>query len=153
MLVRNGRNILSLLASNRARQIKSIDGTLYSANMTNIISYFGYSSIIVGTGTTPASIEDYDLANNLTDGLTISFVSRTNTGADRSYSSDEALMFVNCLITNETENDITITEVGLIMSASSAYTSSNTYLLSRTVLSDGLVLEAGKTYQLRIDVN
>ena len=151
MLVRNGRNAFAFLASNKNRGIKALDGSSANASITNVLSYFSNATIVVGTGTTPASVDDYDLANQLTDGITISVVSKTNTSVDRAYSSDEPLMFVNCLITNETENDISITEIGITIAQSSS--TSLTYLLTRTVLTQPLVLEAGKTYQLRVDIN
>lgn len=153
MLTRNGRNLLAYVAQSQTRGQKNMAGTTSTKSYNDFVSTLTYSSILVGNGTTEATIDDYALASRITSGLTINVASRTSTSNARQYDSNEPLLFVNALVTNDTAEDITVTEIALVGCTSYTYLDSNTFVYARTVLLEPLTIEAGKTYQIRVDVN
>lgn len=127
---------------------------LFSAPTTSETSAAGYcNGIMLGTGTTPPTENDYNLENPILSG--ISFVAGSVVIApagDGSY-----VMYVDHVLTNKTEEDITINEVGLFGEVCSRWSSNTNWgiravLLERTVLGEPFVIPAGKlrlfTYKL-----
>lgn len=153
MLTRNGRNLLAYVGQSQNRGQKNIAGTISTKVYNDFASFINNSTIFVGTGTTPASIDDYNLENRITSGVTVTVASRTQTNIQRAYDSNEPLLFVNALVSNDTEEDITINEIGIVGCSSTTYADSVTFLYTRTVLLQSLTIPAGKTYQIRVDIN
>ena len=154
MILNNGRNAFALLAQNSKRGLKAKDGTISNTTtLSQIISATTYASIVFGDGITPVSVGDYELDNEIDD-LTVTLASISAVSSDRSYdNANTPLLFVNTIVTNDTENDISINELGIEIKTTASAPNSNRYLLTRKVLSDTLVLEAGKSYQIKIEIN
>ena len=95
-----------------------------------------YSYIVLGSGTTPATVDDYKLENQITSGL-------TGTTAITVDEDNDAIYVLT--LTNTSSEDITIGEVGIFASCFTKNSSSSTalFLLERTVLDAPITIPAG----------
>ena len=153
MILYNGRNVLCVKGYNQTTFFKAFNGTNKSFTPSYLSTATATMTLAVGSGTTAVAIDDYALANMITEGLTIVIASKSETSANRVWDSTEPLMFVNAIITNDTENDITVNEAGIMMYSTSYSTGEgDSFLLTRVVLAEPIVLGAGRSYQIRIDV-
>lgn len=144
---------------------KKADGTVVQVNATNS-SYFPllvYQSasvrtdytdmgVCVGRGNTPADKTDYQLENLISSGL--NQLSRTNALNILDNGIEIVYAFI---LQNVSEEDITISEIGL-MAGSYSSASNNAYyalLVDRTVLDVPVTIPAGETktisYTIRIN--
>lgn len=96
-----------------------------------------------GTGRTPATLDDVKLEAPITDG-SISITCGTNLALLKTESSDHYRFSATHQITNNTAQEIALSEIGCfgIMSAS---TSAKACLLDRTVLETPIVIPAKET--------
>lgn len=94
-----------------------------------------------GDGTTPPTIDDYKFSGNL---VVPTIVAGSGTASNGSNGSTWQMTVIN-----NTENPMTIGEIGLFISASS----SGCVMLTRDVLTEPVVLQAGasKGFQIFID--
>lgn len=109
----------------------------------NSVSYMG---VKVGTGTTEATEDDYELENVNSD-ITVDDLQQTVTS--------KILKQYIMTLTNTTESDIDISEVGLYVRAYSQYHSgwnTLTFLLDRTVLSSSITIPAGTSKTLVYEI-
>ena len=102
---------------------------------------------VIGSGTTEATENDYNLENGIYNDLVISTTNSKNT---------EDLKIITT-ISNTGDSDITINEIGLVMRYyQSSYRWNNTsimkILLTRTVLPNSIILAAGNTMAIEIDL-
>lgn len=133
-------------------QLFSWEGSAYLTLKTDTTASHGsrYPFIMFGTGTTPATTEDYKLESLITSGISL-FASDTS----QNISFDEELLEITrkvnitATIKNTSSEDITITEVGL---ANNVYTNSGYYresntcalmLIYREVLETAVTIPAG----------
>jgi hypothetical protein len=114
----------------------------------------GYTKLIFGSGTTPATIEDYCIESQITTGISI--LSRNIIGE---YDISSGL-YKNYLVTTcRADSDLKITEVGLVKSIiinPGQYNWNNTtsyanVLALRELLSNPLNLSAGDTFSITIE--
>ena len=115
-------------------QSGSVDGTLGSSGQS--------VCVIFGKGTTPPTLGDYSLENQITSGLTI-----TST-LSSSVNTDNVTVHLMFSIANTSEEDISIAEIGLrapVFKTGSSYT---TVLLDRTVLAEPVTVPAGGSAML-----
>lgn len=110
---------------------------------------YSYSGLYFGTGRTPATKEDFRLEAQITSGIT------AQAGSVLEYASDDNqyVLYVDVVLTNESEAEIAIGEIGLFLPASPS--SGNKWagvLMERTVLDEPAVIAPGKskliTYKL-----
>lgn len=96
----------------------------------------GNEGIVLGSGRTPATIDDYKLESMITSGLSAS--------ATRSYDEDNDTIYV-LTITNTSNEDITIGEIGCVGIVHIGENNSGTkYVLTeRTVLDSPVTIPAG----------
>lgn len=109
--------------------------------------------VILGTGTTPVSFNDYKLSGDI--------ISTFNYSAQVSKGADESGMYITAVytITNTSSSPITIGEIGIMNNTTSTSTSASDgkycILLERTVLETPVTIEAGGvgqvTYTIRMD--
>lgn len=104
--------------------------------LTSDSSSSSYAWIVVGSGTTPATVDDYKMQSQITSGLS----------ATQEISVDEDNNPICKLtLTNASSEDITIGEVGII--GPCVRTNSTSYkqlvLLERTVLDNPITIPAG----------
>jgi hypothetical protein len=93
-----------------------------------------------GTGTTPATIDDYKLEKPITD---TSITGRSGSKAlVISLDADGVRFSAPHSLTNTTSNDIVVSEIGCFGQMDS---SKSAFLLDRTVLETPVVVPAGKT--------
>ena len=93
-----------------------------------------------GTGTTPATMDDYKLANPITD---TSITGRSGSKAMViTLDADGVRYSAPHSLTNTTSNDIVIGEIGCFGQVDG---SKSSFLLDRTVLETPVVVPAGKT--------
>lgn len=95
-----------------------------------------YSYIVVGSGTTPATVDDYKLESQITSGLTGTSAITVDEDNDATYT---------LTLTNTSDADITIGEIGIFASCFVNNTSSGTdcVLMERTVLDAPITIPAG----------
>lgn len=105
--------------------------------------------IVLGSGTTPATFDDYNMESMITEGLSVSKVKKADEDNNPSYL---------LTITNISDAPITIGEVGILRRA---YAGENvsTYkivLMERTVMEEPLTIPAGSiglvTYTVRMHI-
>lgn len=113
----------------------TIARTFTSASATARTGYSSYG-FIVGSGRTPASVEDYCLESLITSSLYLSVVQSTD--------GDGNYIWVGTL-TNKASEPITVGEIGILMSCYNKSSSSCTCLVERTVLDEPLTLGAGES--------
>lgn len=116
-----------------------IDSTVYAANSYSSVSNqwaFGF-----GTGTTPPTIDDYKFSGDL---VTPTVVPASGTAYNGSNGSILAMV-----VTNETQEAMTINEIGLFLRVASY----GCVMLTRDVLPQPVVLQPGesKGFQIYID--
>ena len=138
--------------------VKGIDGVTYYVN-SYIATYprtvnesftlsAGTAGISVGSGSTPATEDDYQLQNTITSGL----AAQVNRIIDFDNSGNPYLRY-DIMLTNNTADDITVNEIGYKQSISAGTTQAGgnmgnrICLIDRTVLNSPLVIEAG-TYEV-----
>lgn len=112
----------------------------------------------VGSGTTAADEDDYDLESQITSGISASVV--VNPGLDE---SDNPYVAYDLTITNTGSESITIGEIGFKQSlytttaADGTSFSNRTFLLDRTVLDTSVTIPAGSyaviRYTLKTDMS
>lgn len=122
--------------------------TSYSNNVNSHYSTAPVGSYVdVGFGNTPVTESDYKLANsNAVDTPTLTFISN-------GYVAQGTYPYIRNLTTtysNDTGNDVTITEIGYAQKYDSANSSANNVLLVREVLDTPIVVPAGKTVSVTI---
>lgn len=104
-----------------------------------------YSYMVLGTGDTPPTVEDYKLSGELITSLTYQGQPTLNDNNSLTYS---------ILVTNNTEQPVTIKEVCLaIGTGATANDSGAAALLTRDVLPNPVTLNVGdsKTFSITID--
>lgn len=113
-------------------------------------AYNSYGGVVLGTGTTQPTIDDYCLSGNLI--TNISCIAAVSNAGDADGVTTTAVYTV----TNTSSEDITIGEIGIIASYRSSQ-NSQTYklLLERTVLDAPITIPAGGvgqvTYTIRFN--
>lgn len=114
---------------------------------------YNNTGIILGSGTTPATLDDYRLENRIV-------AANLTTSVDLTKSADENGAYISALITitNTTDEAVTVAECGLHTGGASGSTGSaekNFYLLDRTVLETPITIEpdgVGQiTYTIRMN--
>lgn len=150
MLTRNYYNtLLSLLArSTIPNGKKNTSGVITNAGVnidwifstigtpTNIALSNASSGIVFGTGSTSPTIDDYKLESIITGGLTGTF----------KYSINNSTGIIKIILTNTSDNNITISEMGWQFTNYCSYSSSSSSgiaLMDRTVLDTPVTIEAG----------
>lgn len=104
-----------------------------------------YSYMVLGTGDTPPTVEDYKLSGEITTGLTYQGQPTLNDNNSLTYS---------ILVTNNTEQPVTIKEVCLaIGTGNTAQEKGAAALLTRDVLATPVTLNTGdsKIFSITID--
>ena len=127
MLLNNYFNYVGLLFGKSAKMtnLAGRDGSINS-----IINYT--QKCLVGSGNRPAKVDDYALEEEIT-------------GIDTTFNvnvSESGTKIVN-IISNLTNNAVTISEVGIACFNSMPSERSSGYLMTRTVLDEPIVLEVG----------
>lgn len=131
------------------------DDTFYNAACTpymgaSLTSFSGNGGVVFGTGTTPPQLSDTTLSGDVVTGITVANAITGNV------SENEAEITAIYTITNTSEADITIGEVGIVANlSSSASTASYKCLLERTVLETPITIAPGGvgqvTYTIRMN--
>ena len=112
--------------------------------------------IYFGTGTTPATADDLTLENFITSGITVS------SSSTPSYSrTEDGLWIVQSvyIVTNTTDEPISISEIGFFSETPQVYSSSNKnyeyhpVLFERTVLDEPIVIPAKEAKVITYTIN
>lgn len=122
-----------------------------TGNANNVNCYYstgvGGSYVDVGFGNTPATENDYKLANsNAVDTPTLTFISN-------GYVAAGTYPYIRNLTTtysNDSANDVTITEIGYAQKSTAVNASGSNVLLVREVLDTPILVPAGKTVSVTI---
>ena len=111
--------------------------------------------VIFGSGTTPATENDYDMPNRITSGISVV----KSDGSVYSEENDTVTYYLQYTITNTSQSEKTISEMGIIQSVYTDTTSGGTsssrtrpILADHTVLAEPLVIPAGESGILRWSV-
>lgn len=133
--------------------------TAYTKGISSCTNPYYYWAMVVGTGTTPADNDDYCLESDITS--TLSNASNTkNFGVS---DSGEYVARFNCSFTNNTNSDITISEVGIKATfcnlndatqtpTTSGNMSQKQVLLIRKVLDTPVTIGVGATEIITLEV-
>lgn len=100
-----------------------------------------------GTGTTPPTMDDYNLESPISDG-TLS--DTTVPSLQKGFEKDHARIYASHEVANNGTSDVTITEVG-VFGAPSA-TSTDIFMIDRTVLSTPITIPAGGSKSITIAI-
>lgn len=123
MLLKNYFVYNGLLFGANTNKMKSVLGAEIPAN-----ALINKNKCLVGSGTTPASVDDFKLENEITDATTTFTVNVSENGTK----------IVN-IISNLSNHDMLISEVAI-----ACYQNENAvFLMTRTVLDEPVVLEVG----------
>lgn len=136
--------------SNYSRQIYSNSGTSYYQSMWNCVrnalstinrtGTIGNGYLMLGTGTTAPTADDYCLESPITTNLSCDSVSVSRTSLIKTYTAT---------FTNSGSSDITVTEVGfwicILYSYSNSDEKSDNFLMDRTVLDTPVTIPAGES--------
>ena len=135
------RKVLGIdLDQTDTKNITNINVSNYNSN--NVAAT---SDIIIGSGTTPVTYEDYKIEQQIK--LTVDNVT---VGYDE---LDKSTYFIKTL-TNNTEESVTINEIGVITFCYSGLsTTQKNILISRDVLAEGFIVGPGETINIKLKNN
>ena len=173
MITKNFKNIIALIfemtpASNALGIMESTNiqgntrymgarggGSTYPASVTTSVNFSSAPGIVIGTGNTPATENDYHLEAQITSGLTAGAPSPL-AALDNNGNPYIDYAFT---LTNTTASDITVKEIGWVQSIYESNTAGTTagtvnqFLLDRTILDHSVTVPAYGTaaikYQLK----
>ena len=100
-----------------------------------------------GTGTTPPTMDDYNLESPILDG-TLS--SSSTASPQKGFEQDHARIYATHEVTNNSTSDVTVTEVGVFGAPSSS--SKNVFMIDRTVLNTPITIPAGGSKSITIAI-
>lgn len=105
----------------------------YLSTVASFTSSYGIkqNGIHLGTGTTPPTMDDYNLSGERISASNITAIATAKTNAEDTGCSNE----ISITITNNSSEDITIGEIGYVV-----YNNSNYYLVERTVLDEPVTI-------------
>lgn len=132
-----------------------------STSMANLALNLTSAGIAVGTGSTPATVDDYCLESMITSGITASIpatATATYDGTNKQY-----VVSKDITIANTGSDAVTISEIGIFVqgkysdSIGSTASSNAVILADRTVLESPVTIPAGESgvvrYEFRYDVD
>ena len=123
-------------------------GSNYNAVFGNEL--FPYALITVGSGTTPPKITDYDMENEIVEGVDCSALTKR-----KLVINNKTCIEIAGMITNIGETPITVNEVGLTLrdysSRAKDYNKAYRYLLAREVFDTPITISpgGGTVFQLK----
>lgn len=132
-----------------AREFKNISGTTSTCTGgSQQASMIQGIKIVVGNGTILPTVDDYVLESPINT-ITQNVVSATkyNDLNNLTWNNVSTILFCTSILTNDTEEDITITEVGIQCNFSPTE-----ILMCREVLEQPYTLEAGHSVQFRVSI-
>ena len=151
----------SATTPNALLPIKAINGNIYylASKINNSFPYYVSHSIVfdnsygihLGSNDTPATEEDYNLKAQITSGLSVSALLRTN-GIDA--NGNPYLELLGTLL-NTTNSDIVIREVGYFQNLQAGTSQNATsltnrvFMFDRTVLTSPLIVPANDAAALK----
>ena len=144
----NERIISDSYAKDMVRIGANSDGYNYASLFKVRTSHTGNGGVIFGTGTTPPTIDDYELESDI--------ISTISGSASVTPTFDDTGMTLTAIyvLTNTGSADITIGEIGLIASGMYSQDWYMKLLLERTVLDTPLTIPAGEigkvTYTIKL---
>lgn len=143
MINKNGKALLKINNSNSrvVGNYKIADGTEITLGGSSI---FGNIALYVGSGTTEATIDDYNLESEDSD-LSVISKSGTDDSSNADYNQNYIASYSGTF-KNNTENDITISEIGIM-----ATTSWGKILFAREVI-EPVVIAPQKTYTFSMTI-
>lgn len=142
----------------QTRYVTPFSSSSFPDQVTNslVLGTSGYG-IVLGTGTTAPTGDDYNLAEQITSGISATITTSTEINA-----SDEYVTTYNIVVTNSGSDPVTITEIGRTGGLASASTSGGTYstaafLFDRTLLDAPVEIAASGNatikYTLKADLS
>jgi hypothetical protein len=103
------------------------------------VAYFG---IVLGTGTTPATVDDYWLEHIIKSGLNVQITNMSQHGIYR----------LILTITNESDSSITIGEIGAQVPAVCVGASKRAFMMDRTVLDTPVTIPSGGIGKIEYEI-
>ena len=122
----------------------NIDTFIHKYNSNNVS---GTCDIIIGSGTTPPTYEDYKIEQQ---------IKLTVVGVTIGYDELDKSTYCIKTLTNNTEESVTINEIGVITYCFSSLSTTNktkTILISRDVLAEGFIVAPGETINIKLKNN
>lgn len=168
MITKNLRALLAAFTTNsnysKSIKLKSEDGTVCVGGAypgiatqvgaswvnTNVSGSYPYSKLRIGTGTIEPTADDYSLQSETTE-LTLVSASATGNYTNDSLSEGNSAKTIVATYINNTEEAVTISEVGYFIEHADSYNldgtnrTSRNFLMAREVI-DAVEIGAGETY-------
>lgn len=168
MITKNLRALLAAMTSNtnyrKSVKLKSEDGTVclggaYPGEATSlggawsnttVSGSYAYNDLRVGTGTTEPTADDYSLESETT-ALTLVSASTTGSYTNDNISEGNSAKTIVATYVNNTEEAVTISEVGYFIEHADSYNldgtnkTSRNFLMAREVI-DPVEIGVGETY-------
>lgn len=130
-----------------AQYAPSISANVATANAYITNTTAGYY-VDVGFDDTEPDVSDYKLGDsNAVDTQKLTFVSSTSTGGVLPY-----IRYVTTVYRNDTADDVTVKEVGLVSKSTLANRADRNYLLTHEILETPIVVHAGETYSFIVNL-
>lgn len=155
MYIKDTTNSNTDIQSNQNQNMSSYNSAAEvgykNRDVTTTMATDAYSNLMcrVGTGTTEPTIDDYML-EAIIPSTTLEIQAQNY---DMSTVANNQLVHLTYIFSNKTQEDVTINEIGLF--TKSNYISGNTRpcLIWREVLSEPIVIKAGKSKSISIDLD
>lgn len=156
MLTKNGQSLFSPgLTSNgqpNDRNIKTTDGSTKTTGSAgygtgkNIYNAINNINLIVGSGTTAATINDYSLESQVSS---LTATSSSNSGNRTPNYDDGYILSCSRTFKNNTANDVTINELGLVTYLQNI----GNFLIAREVLPAPVTIAPNASYTFSIVIS
>ena len=145
MLNINGKALLKITNSqtHASTVLKAFNQESVS-NDTVLAEMLASLALYVGNDNTAPTADDYAMdTTNL--GLTVVYTNGTNNSTPGNFSQNYIAIF-NRTFRNDTNADITVSEIGIIGSGRGPFSNPKTFLLARDVLSTPVTIAPGDSY-------
>lgn len=150
MITKNFRAWMQLVTSGGSTQndgMKTIDGTIRSAyfggGSSNAL-YFTQRKLFVGTNDTPATRDDYTIQSADLTLVSSSTIPTSSSSTFQNYENNTHGSYTTSIYTNNTNEPITIKEVGLVCVVGSS-SSNDLCLFAREVITP-VTIQPNETY-------
>ena len=150
MLTRNGKEVIGRLDYTAFRLIRVYDGT-ESVNYFSSSGWLNHYCMVVGSGTTFPTVNDYQLDNEIT-----SLTKLGETKSQGGYYGSNFILTFQATYKNNTDSNITINEVGVCINGNetggTSDANADNALILREVLNTPVIIQPQKTYTFSITV-
>lgn len=146
MLTKNGKEVIGRLDTTSFRLIRK-DGTT-SVNVFNSDAWLNNYCMVVGSGTTTPTVNDYNLDNEI-----INLTKLGETKSQGGYYGSNFILTFQATYKNNTDSNIIVNEIGVYVNGYNAYDAHyDNSLILREVLDTSVIIQPQKTYTFSVTI-